>query len=105
MSERVSAKLCLVSAIPYVSLLWLTFYLSCVPFRCLFSEWAECRNKPFGVKVSCFTLFESLGGGSRSGEALGPLGTTVPQDDSSKGGAAHGPRHPFSLILLVGWYS
>ena len=38
--------------------------------------------------------FLRIGGGSHGGEAFGPLGTMVPQDDSSKGGAAHGPRHP-----------
>ena len=45
-----------------------------------------------------------LGGRSRSGEALGSLGTAVPQDDSSKGGAAHGPRHPRALIFFAGCY-
>ena len=35
-----------------------------------------------------------FGGDSHGGEALKLLGTMIPQNVSSKGGAAHGPRHP-----------
>ena len=39
-----------------------------------------------------------FGGGSRSGGCFGPLGATVPQNDSLKAKkAAHGPRHPLVL--------
>ena len=43
-----------------------------------------------------------FGGGSHSGEALGPLGTMVPQNDSSKGGAAYGPRCPCAIDSFLG---
>ena len=49
-----------------------------------------------------FVSYLRLGGGSRSGEALEPLGTAVPYDDSLKVGAAHGPRHPHMFLILFG---
>ena len=65
-------------------------------------EWAKCRNKPFRVKDTWVTIFV----GScvlRAVEAFEPLGTMVPQNVSSKEGAAHGPRHPscFWLFFLL----
>ena len=53
-------------------------------------------TNPFGVQdiLSYCLMILRFEGGSHGGEALVLLGTMVPQDDSPKGGAAHGPRHP-----------
>ena len=61
-------------------------------------------------KISCSSsmLYLRFGGGSHGGETLASLGTMVPQNDSPRGGAAHGPRHPscfwffWLFVVLVG---
>ena len=45
-------------------------------------------------------LFLCFGRGSHGGEALEPLGTMVPQEDSSRAGAHHG-MGPATLLLLT----
>ena len=50
------------------------------------------RSPSYLVLIQC--LFLRFGGGSHGGETLASLGTMVPQDDSPKGGAAHGPATP-----------
>ena len=78
------------------------FCLSCVPLYFQEIEWAKCRNIPSGVKAFCLAIckFVRFGGGSHSAEALGPLGTMVSQNDSSKEGAAHGPATLLTLDYL-----
>ena len=70
---------------------------SCCPASFLQERMGEASEQPFRspshrVLLSCKLL--RFGGGSHGGETLASLGTMVPQDDSPRGGAAHGPRHP-----------
>ena len=95
------------AALRVCDIVWYDVYgrscLSCVPFCVCLERWAKCRNTPFGVLafflVNCLQ-FLRFGGGSHGGEAFEFLGTMVPQNVSSKGGAAHGPRHPSCFWLF-----
>ena len=79
-------------------MVWCKLCLVCpvVPLCFMTIGWAKCRNDPFGVPdiLSFCEMLLRSGGGSHGGETLASLSTMVPQNDSPKGGAAHGPRHP-----------
>ena len=63
----------------------------------LVKRMGEASEQPFRSPSYCVLPSYKIlrfGGGSHGGETLASLGTMVPQNDSPRGGAAHGPRHP-----------
>ena len=79
-------------------MVWCMSELVClvVPLCSLNQGGLSVGTNPFGVLAilsGCLMLL-CFGGGSHGGETFASLGTMVPQYDSPKGGAAHGPRHP-----------